>query len=57
MKVEITNKVNLLLNRGDYTKTELSEELGITRPTLNTRLSKHNWKKLEIEKVNKIWSS
>jgi len=28
-------------------KFELAEELGISRPTLNTRLEKNNWKKGE----------
>lgn len=28
-------------------KFELAEELGISRPTLNTRLEKSNWKKGE----------
>lgn len=29
-------------------KSWLSEKLGITRPTLDTRLEKDNWKKSEI---------
>lgn len=35
-------------------KQELAEKLGISRPTLNTRLEKNNWKKLEIEKILKL---
>jgi len=30
-------------------KTWLAEKLGITRNTLDTRLKKENWKKLEIQ--------
>lgn len=37
-----------------YEKKELAEKLGMSRPTLNTRLEKNNWKKLEIEKLLKL---
>jgi len=42
---------NLLLK---YTKVELCEKLGISRPTLDARIFKGKWKKLEIEKINKL---
>jgi len=45
-------KLKLLLLK--YEKKELAEKLGISRPTLNTRLEKKNWKKLEIEKLLKL---
>lgn len=45
-------KLKLLLLK--YEKKELAKKLGISRPTLNTRLEKNNWKKLEIEKLLKL---
>lgn len=44
----ITDIANKLLNSEEYTKGSLSEELGISRPTLDARLSgMSEWKKLE----------
>jgi len=37
-----------------YSKVELCEKLGISRPTLDARIEKQNWKKLEIEKINRL---
>ena len=48
-------KVNIMLSQS-YNKVSLSKELGISRPTLNTRLEEDNWKKSEIEMVNKVFS-
>jgi len=45
-------KVEKLLLK--YTKTELCEKLGMSRPTLNARIENDTWKKLEIEKINKL---
>jgi DNA-binding Xre family transcriptional regulator len=45
-------KLKLLLLK--YEKKELANKLGMSRPTLNTRLEKNNWKKLEIEKILKL---
>ena len=45
-------KLKLLLLK--FEKKKLAEKLGISRPTLNTRLEKNNWKKLEIEKILKL---
>jgi DNA-binding Xre family transcriptional regulator len=45
-------KLKLLLLK--YEKKELAEKLGISRPTLDSRLKKGTWKKLEIEKINKL---
>lgn len=39
-------RAKVLLAR--YTKTELAKAIGISRPTLNERLHKGNWKKSEI---------
>lgn len=47
-------KVNSMLSQS-YNKVSLSLELGISRPTLNTRLEQDNWKKSEIEMVNKVF--
>jgi len=35
-------------------KYELAEKLGITHKTLNSRIENDTWKKLEIEKINKL---
>lgn len=46
--VTVTDIANQLLNTGKYNKKTLSEELGISRPTLDARLSGvSEWKKLE----------
>jgi len=47
-----TTKVKLLLFK--YTKEELSIMIGISRPTLDTRLEKENWKKSEISHIAKL---
>ncbi len=55
---EITNKVNnILKNSFNFnTKKQLAEELGISRPTLDSRLSGGTkWKKLEIRWVNILY--
>ncbi len=52
-----TDKANRIISLGKFNKKELSEELGITRPTLDTRLSGDSeWKKLEIKWVNKLYT-
>ena len=49
----ITIKVNnLLLIR--YTKQEFCDMLGISRPTLDTRLKQSNWKKTEAKYIESI---
>lgn len=45
-KLEATTKAKLLLI--DYSVEGLAKAIGITKPTLYTRLSEHNWKKGEI---------
>lgn len=50
-KLEATTKAHLLLI--DLTKDQLAEKLGITKPTLYTRLAEHNWKLGEIAILEK----
>jgi DNA-binding XRE family transcriptional regulator len=35
-------------------KYELAQNLGITHKTLNERIQNDTWKKLEIEKINRL---
>lgn len=53
-QMDITTKANSLILSGVFNKMTLAEELDITRPTLDTRLSKHNWKKLEAKWISKL---
>jgi len=48
-QITATTKANILLNSGKFNKIELSEKIGIGRPTLDTRLKNHTWKKGEME--------
>jgi len=50
----ITYKLNDWI--GVYTKTEISEMLGISRPTLDARMKKHNWRFNEIKLILKHFS-
>lgn len=36
---------------GTYTKAEICEIIGFSRPTLDLRLKEHNWKHKEIKKI------
>jgi DNA-binding Xre family transcriptional regulator len=45
-------KIKLLLLK--FEKKELAAKLGISRPTLDSRLKNGKWKKLEIEKIMKL---
>ena len=49
----ITRLAIILLER-KYNKIELCDLLGISRPTLDTRLEKHNWKKTEVSFIEGI---
>jgi len=51
----ITEAANRLIDVYGYSKIELAKELGITRPSLDSRLSKNTWKKLEIFWINKLY--
>ena len=46
---------NILLMK-TFTKKTLAKSLGISRPTLDSRLAgKSNWKLLEVEEVNRLY--
>lgn len=51
-KLEATTKARLLLI--DKSADELAKEIGITRPTLYTRLAEHNWKLGEIALLKQL---
>jgi predicted DNA-binding transcriptional regulator AlpA len=38
---------------GTITKGEICSILGMSRPTLDTRMKKHNWKLKELKKIQK----
>lgn len=48
---KISSKVNHLRSL-DFTDEEISLKIGISKPTLYTRLKKNNWKKSEIFLIN-----
>lgn len=52
--MNLTEKIKQLLDSKSITRTELSQKLGITRKTLNVRLEKSNWKKLEVIELQKL---
>lgn len=52
-----TEKAIILTRLKIFTKKELSEELGITRPTLDARISERSkWKKLEEKWINYLYT-
>lgn len=57
MEKTTTDKAQFFLDRGIYNKRQLSEdELGISRPTLDSRLSgTSEWKKLEVKWLNVLY--
>jgi len=50
--MDIKDKIKKLVLK--YPKEDLADKIGITRPTLNTRLEKGNWKKGEIAIIKQI---
>lgn len=46
-----TRMADSWISKGLYTKTEFSKLLGMSRPTLNSRLENGNWRKKEIDIV------
>ena len=48
-------RINILLNY--LTKVDLAEEIGITRPTLDSRIERNNWKKGEEIIVKEIFKN
>lgn len=53
-KVKATDRVKALIVAGRSTKVDLSQKLGITRVTLDTRLKKSNWRKGELAIINQL---
>lgn len=51
-RLEATTKARMLLI--DNTIDELAKKIGITKPTLYTRLSEHNWKIGEIALLKQL---
>lgn len=51
-KLEATSKVQRL--RLSFTDEDLVKKIGITKPTLYARISKHNWKVAEIFLIDKM---
>lgn len=51
-KFEATQKIKKRLNF--KTKDEVAKEIGITRPTLDARLSFHTWKISELTQIKKL---
>jgi len=51
-KLETTSKVQRL--RLSFTDDELVKKIGITKPTLYARISKHNWKVAEVFLIEKL---
>jgi hypothetical protein len=52
-----TEKAQHLLLNDAYNKVTLSEILGVSRPTLNTRLEIGNWKKLEVRMIDNLYNN
>jgi hypothetical protein len=51
-KFEATQKIKKRLNF--KTKEEIAKEIGITRPTLDARLSFHTWKLSELTLIETL---
>jgi hypothetical protein len=51
-RLEATSKAKLLLI--DFTVEDLAKNIGITKPTLYTRLAEHNWKLGEIALLERM---
>lgn len=51
-RLETTSKVQRL--RLSFTDEDLVKKIGITKPTLYARISKHNWKVSEIFLIEKM---
>ncbi len=49
-----TSRINRLIESKAITKQELSDVLGMSRVTLNTRLTTGNWKKTELIALKEI---
>jgi len=47
-------KVEALINSGRFTKFELAEKIGISRPTLDRKIKSSLWKKGEMEIIKNL---
>ena len=52
--ITATIKITALINSSRFSKIDLSEKLGISRPTLDNRIKFNNWKKGEIELIKSL---
>ena len=52
LQQKVTFMVPRWIGKGLYTKTEFSEMLGISRPTLNLRIKNGNWRQREIDIIS-----
>ncbi len=52
--MKATEKVLMVIQTGKSTKKELSESLGISRPTLDKRISSDSWKKGELKLIESL---
>lgn len=50
----ITSLIQAKIDSEEITKTWLSEFIGVSRVTLDTRLKKSNWKKGELSLLKKV---
>lgn len=51
---EATFKIKSLLSQDNITYDKMAESLGITKPTLYSRLVKQNWKLGEIALIERL---
>lgn len=51
-KLEVTTKIQRL--RNSYTDEDLVKKIGISKPTLYSRLANHKWKVSEIFLIEKL---
>ena len=51
-KLETTSKIQRL--RLSFTDEEIVNKIGISKPTLYARISKHNWKVSEVFLIEKL---
>ena len=52
--MEIVKQIKNKIAKGELTKMELHKKTGLSRVTINTRLEKGNWKKIELLALSKL---
>jgi hypothetical protein len=50
--MDLDDKINYLIMK--YSKSWLAEQLSISRPTLDVRFEKKNWKKIEVQQILRL---